>query len=177
MSIAIVHFDGGCRPTNPGHAAIGVVVYLNGEDGQGQKGHHLSRYIGWRTNNYAEYTACLVAIKFAHQLGATGIRLKSDSQLVVNQIKGKWKINEASLRPFVNDCQRELKKRFPDNWEIDWWRRANNDVADRLCTEAINAGRNRNPFTPDKIKATRPGYEIDPFVNQDDIPYNPWYSE
>ena len=65
---ALAYFDGGCRPRNPGHAGIAVVVKLGGRK------HILSRYIGIHTNNYAEYTGLIVAVKYAHSLGASGDR-------------------------------------------------------------------------------------------------------
>lgn len=166
---AIVHFDGGCRPTNPGHAGIGVVAYMNENDGRGAKGHEFSRYIGIKTNNQAEYMACVMAIKFAKHLGASEIKMFTDSQLVMNQILGVWKVRDTNLRPYRKLVLDSLSRTFPDAWEICWWERENNQVADALATEAINWGRNFNPFTPEKIKAKRPGRIVD-FLNEDDKP-------
>jgi ribonuclease HI len=154
---ALAYFDGGCRPTNPGHSACGIVVYLDGEE------HLFSRYLGWHTNNYAEYTGCILAIKHAHNLGATELVLMTDSQLVQKQVNGEWKIRGHDMRTLHAEATRLLRELFGEAWAIEWLRRAFNTAADELCTSAINAGRNINPFTPQKIKDKRPGIVHDPF--------------
>jgi ribonuclease HI len=155
---AIAHFDGGARPTNPGHAGIGIVLDLDGTE------HILSRYIGIHTNNYAEWTACVVAIKFAAEHQAEDLKLVTDSKLVRHQLDGSWKARQAELRPFLTEAQKLLDWFFRDAWRIEWVRRDLNAHADSLCTSAINAGRNRNPFTPQKIKDKRVGKITDPFA-------------
>jgi ribonuclease HI len=154
---AVAYFDGGCRPTNPGHSGCGVVVKLGGEE------HLFSRYLGWHTNNYAEYTGCILAIKFAHNLGATKLLLKTDSQLVEKQLMRAWKIRGDGMRSLHAEATRLLGELFPGAWAIEWLRRGLNEQADALCTAAINAGRNLNPWTPTAIKDKRPGLVHDPF--------------
>jgi len=158
--LAVAHFDGGCRPRNPGHAAFASVIELDGEQ------YVIARYIGWHTNNYAEYNGCVVAIKYAHSLGADSILLKTDSQLVERQLMGKYKIRQSELKPLYSEAIKLLGNLFPNAWAIEWAKRATNHVADGYCTSALNAGRNRNPFTPQKIKDKRPGTEIDPFKSK-----------
>jgi ribonuclease HI len=153
---AVAYFDGGCRPTNPGHSGCGIIVKLDGEE------HLFSRYLGWHTNNYAEYTGCILAIKHAHSLGATELLLKTDSQLVEKQLIRAWRVRD-SMRSLHAEAARLLGELFPGAWAIEWLRRAFNSEADALCTSAINAGRNLNPYTPQKIKDKRPGIVHDPF--------------
>lgn len=159
---AVMHFDGGCRPTNPGHAGFGVVVY-----GERHKAHTCSRYIGWKTNNEAEYAGLIVGIKLAHDIGASSIKICTDSQLVMNQVNGEYKTRSAEMKLLCLEARSLLERFFHDDWEITWWKRDNNSVADQLSTQAINYGRNTNPLTPAKLKAKRPGQIVDPF-NQDE---------
>jgi ribonuclease H / adenosylcobalamin/alpha-ribazole phosphatase len=150
---AIVFFDGGCAPKNPGHAAFAVVVKL------GKKRHVLSRYIGIHTNNYAEYSGLIVAVKYAKELGAQSIEIYSDSQLVVNQVNGKWKIKNSDIRTLAVQAQDLLKRHYPMAWELKWIPREKNALADYYCTLAINHGRNRNPW----LKKKRPEKIVDEF--------------
>lgn len=153
---AHVSFDGGARPTNPGHAGFACIVNVAGKD------HVISRYIGWKTNNQAEYYGCIVGIKYAFELGADEIEIYTDSKLVKNQIEGKWRCKSDDLKLLVRDAQEALTQ-FID-WEIHWHKRDNNGNADAFCTAAINWGRNQNPFTPQPIKEKRsPAAQVDPF--------------
>jgi ribonuclease HI len=154
----LVHIDGGSRPKNPGHAAFAFVMEAGGEK------YILSRYLGIRTNNYAEHHGCLVAIKHAHEIGGTSLTIVTDSQLVKNHIYGIYRINSDSLRPIVYESRQKLKKYFPDAWTIEWVRRSKNLVADDYCTKAIWFGMNQNPFVPQEIKDLRPGEVHEPFA-------------
>ena len=92
-----IYTDGGARG-NPGPAAIGVVV----KDGEGKIIHQFGRTIGKTTNNVAEYQAVVSALEWlATQFRPGKINFFSDSTLIVNQIKGDWKIKEAHLKPLV----------------------------------------------------------------------------
>jgi probable phosphoglycerate mutase len=153
----VAHIDGGCRPTNPGHAGFAVVIDLDGEE------FILSRYIGIASNNVAEFTALIVAIKYARHLGAEALEVVSDSKLVVEQVHGRWRQRSESLRPLVMEARALLDKHYPSRWELNWSARESNTQADHYCGLAINAGRNRNPFIPQHIKDKRPGKIIDPF--------------
>jgi ribonuclease HI len=152
---ARVYFDGGCAPKNPGHAGFAVVVKMHGE-----KTKILSRYIGWRTNNYAEYTGLIVGVKYAKELGAGSIEIFSDSQLVVNQVNGKWKVKSGEIRPLVTEARKLLTRYYPMAWELSWIPREKNALADHYCTLALNTGRNKNPWRRKKL----PVKILDPFV-------------
>jgi len=89
--------------------------------------------------------------------------LKTDSQLVEKQLMRAWKIRGDAMRSLHAEATRLLGELFPGAWAIEWLRRGLNTEADALCTSAINAGRNLNPFTPQKIKDKRPGIVHDPF--------------
>lgn len=90
-AIYTLHTDGGARG-NPGPAAIGVTVEKDGQSVQ-----QISRYIGVATNNQAEYQAVHVALQCALELGATSVDLYADSELVVKQLRGEYKVKNKEL--------------------------------------------------------------------------------
>ena len=155
---ALAHIDGGCRPTNPGHAGFAVVIELGGRE------HILSRYLGWRTNNVAEYFALIVAIKYARDLGAKSLEVISDSKLVVEQVHGRWRMKSDDLRPLNRDARDLLFRLFPNAWTLTWAARDENVKADYYCGLAIQAGRYRNPYSRRHLKDQSPGQIIDPFA-------------
>lgn len=91
-----IYFDGGARP-NPGQMEAAVVV---------EGGQKLRRALGHGTNNVAEWTACLWALEVAHELGFTEVEIAGDSQLVVHQAAGEWKVRHEDLRPFKVEFDR-----------------------------------------------------------------------
>jgi len=128
----IVNVDGGARG-NPGPAAIGVVVRdgsgtVLAEDGEG---------IGIATNNVAEYRALLLGIERARQLGATELELVGDSELIVRQVKGEYKVKDATLRQLHGEVRRALRP-FAGRWSISHVRRAQNADADRLVNRVLD---------------------------------------
>src|SRR5947209_6692343 len=88
----VAHIDGGARG-NPGPAGYGVVI----EDESGGKIKELSQYLGRQTNNYAEYSGLLAALKFALQRGERALKVLSDSELLVKQMNGQYKVRSAPL--------------------------------------------------------------------------------
>ena len=88
------HCDGGSRG-NPGPAGYGAVV----TDGSGSKLAELSQFLGTRTNNYAEYSGLLAVLEWALANGRTPVKVVSDSELMVKQIQGKYKVNSPDLKP------------------------------------------------------------------------------
>ena len=93
---------------NPGLAAVGAVV----EDEQGRLVARISQRIGQATNNQAEYTAVIAALEEAIRLGAEEVDVRSDSQLVVRQIKGEYRVKNVSLKPLhkrIKRLQESLK--------------------------------------------------------------------
>src|SRR5689334_18273411 len=83
----VAHIDGGARG-NPGPAGYGVVL----EDQGGRRVAGLSHYLGHRTNNYAEYSGLIAALEYALSHGPKALKVISDSELMVRQIKGVYKV-------------------------------------------------------------------------------------
>jgi ribonuclease HI len=131
MSRAIVNVDGGARG-NPGLAAIGVIV----RDGDGAVLAEVGEKIGEATNNVAEYRALLRGIELAAAHGAGDLELVGDSELVVRQVEGRYKVKNAGMK----ELHAEVKKALAnfDSWSIRHVRRAENADADRLVNEALD---------------------------------------
>jgi len=91
----LIIYTDGASLGNPGLAAIGAIV----KDEQGRMLTSISRRIGQATNNQAEYRAIIAALEEATQLGAEEVDIKSDSELVVKQISGRYRVKKATLRP------------------------------------------------------------------------------
>ena len=90
----IIYVDGAAEP-NPGPGAIGVVVV----DEVGRVVAEISRGIGWATNNQAEYKAVIRGLEAAAKMGAEHIEVRSDSELVVKQIRGEYRVKNPGLKP------------------------------------------------------------------------------
>lgn len=129
----IVNVDGGARG-NPGPAAIGAVV----QDAGGAVLEERGERIGKATNNVAEYRALLLGIERGAELGASELELVGDSELVVRQVKGEYKVKDATLRGLHAEVQRALQP-F-ERWSIRHVRREHNAAADRLVNEALDGG-------------------------------------
>ncbi len=99
------HCDGGSRG-NPGPSGYGAVI----EDPQGQTVARLSSFLGVQTNNYAEYSGLLAVLEWALQNGARQVRVVSDSELMVNQMKGRYKVGSPGLRPLWEEAKRRAAK-------------------------------------------------------------------
>ena len=130
--------DGGARG-NPGPAGYGVVVV----DEAGQRLAELSEYIGIRSNNVAEYSALLGALAWAEANGQRKLRVISDSELMVKQIQGKYKVASPDLRPLFEEARRRIARL--DRFEIQHALRAKNKVADELANRAMDRGMGRSP--------------------------------
>jgi len=128
----IVNVDGGARG-NPGPAAIGAVV----RDADGELLEERGERIGVATNNVAEYRALLLGIERAAELGAGEVELIGDSELVVRQVKGEYKVKDATLRDLHSQVKRALRPL--ESWSIRHVRRAENADADRLVNAALDA--------------------------------------
>ena len=128
----IVNVDGGARG-NPGPAAIAAVA----ADPDGNVLAERNEVIGETTNNVAEYRAMLLGIELAKELGADEVELLGDSTLIVNQVKGEWKVKQDHLRPLHTKVLDEL--RGLPKWSIAAVRRERNVRADELVNEALDA--------------------------------------
>jgi ribonuclease HI len=126
-----VNVDGGARG-NPGPAAIAAVV----QDGGGEVLEERSEAIGTATNNVAEYRALLLGIERAAALGAKSLELIGDSELIVRQVKGEYKVKDDNLRELHLQV-REALDGF-EEWSIRHVRRDDNAEADRLVNEELD---------------------------------------
>jgi ribonuclease HI len=123
--------DGGSRG-NPGPSAVGVLV----EDQQGNTLATVSRGIGVTTNNVAEYQALLAALEKAQELGATEVEVISDSELLVRQMLGQYRVKNAGLQPLFSEAKRKAGgfARF----SIKHTGREHNAKADGLVNHALD---------------------------------------
>jgi len=101
---AVVIFTDGTAEPNPGPAAIGAAI----KDEQGKLITSISQPIGWATNNQAEYRAIIVALKKAIELGADQVDVRSDSELVVKQINGSYRVKNAALKSLYQQVKQRL---------------------------------------------------------------------
>ena len=131
MAKVTVNVDGGARG-NPGPAAIGVVV----RDADGAVLEALGETIGRATNNVAEYKALLRGIELAAEHGANEVHLIGDSQLIVRQVEGRYKVKDAKMKPLHAAATKALAD-F-DKWSIEDVRRGQNADADALVNEALD---------------------------------------
>jgi probable phosphoglycerate mutase len=127
------HCDGGSRG-NPGPSGYGAVI----EDAQGRVVARLSQFLGHQTNNYAEYSGLLAVLKWANENGVKRLRVVSDSELMVKQMKGLYKVKNPGLLPLWEEAKR-LAARL-DRFEMRHTLRGGNQEADRLANEAMDKG-------------------------------------
>ena len=126
----IIYFDGTSRG-NPGRAGAGIWM----TDGEGRKVSEVSRYLGHKTNNQAEYWALLLGLREAKRRGGKTLHIFTDSELVERQIKGVYRVRDSNLKALHRTVQENLKA-F-SSVEIESIPREENKEADRLANEAI----------------------------------------
>ena len=130
------HVDGGARG-NPGPAGYGVVI----TDDKGSTVAELSQYLGHQTNNYAEYSGLLAALRYAIEHGQKSLEVIADSELMVKQMNGEYKVRAPQLLPLYEEAKR-LSRRL-DWFRIRHVRRAHNSAADQLANDAMDEGTRR----------------------------------
>ena len=128
----IVACDGAARG-NPGPAGIGVQI----TDGDGVVLAEIAEGLGRTTNNVAEYTAAIEGLKKAAELGATQVLLRSDSQLLIHQLTGVYRVKTPHLVPLHSEVVR-LARGFA-SIRFEHVRRERNTEADRLANEGVDA--------------------------------------
>jgi len=128
------HVDGGARG-NPGPAGYGVAI----SDASGKPVAELSEYLGHRTNNYAEYQGLLAALHYAAENQIKALKVVSDSELMVRQMKGIYKVKHPELRKLYDEAQQLVRKL--EHFEIRHAMREHNQIADRLANEAMDRGK------------------------------------
>ena len=126
-----MNVDGGSRG-NPGPAAIAAVA----TDASGKVLAERSERIGEATNNVAEYRAVLLGIELARELGAGEVELVGDSQLIVRQVQGSYKVKQEHLRPLREEVMDALEG-F-GSWSIRHVKRGENERADELLNETLD---------------------------------------
>jgi probable phosphoglycerate mutase len=115
-------------------------------DAEGHKLAELSEFLGNRTNNFAEYSGLLGVLAWALEHGHKRLKVVSDSELMVKQIQGKYKVNSPDLRPLWEEARRRIAQL--DGFEISHALRHKNKDADRLANEAMDRGTGRGPAGP-----------------------------
>jgi ribonuclease HI len=125
------NIDGGSRG-NPGPASYGVVI----RDGRGEIVAKLKKYIGRMTNNVAEYYGLIAAMDYAQAHGIRALRVESDSELLVKQMRGLYKVKSEDLRPLFERAVK-MSKGF-DSFRIEHVYREQNREADALANEALD---------------------------------------
>ncbi len=130
------HCDGGARG-NPGPAGYGAEI----TDADGNVIAELSEFLGIRTNNYAEYSGLLASLAWALEHGHQRLRVISDSELMVKQIQGKYKVNSPDLKPLWQEARSRIARL--EAFEITHALRHKNKAADALANQAMDRGMNR----------------------------------
>ncbi len=130
---ASLWFDGAAEP-NPGWAGAGFVVRIAGRPAEVH-----AVPLGRGTNNEAEWKALLLALRRARDLGATHVRVFGDSQLVLRQVKGEYKVRKAELKPLADEAAALL--RAFQAYDVEWVPRAENAEADAASTEGVRRNR------------------------------------
>jgi ribonuclease HI len=125
------NIDGGSRG-NPGPAAYGVVM----RDARGEPVAKLKKYIGRSTNNVAEYYGLIAAMDYAQSHGVRAIRVESDSELLVKQMRGLYKVKSADLQPLFERAKK-MSQAF-ESFRIEHVYREQNREADTLVNEALD---------------------------------------
>lgn len=127
----IINVDGASRG-NPGESGAGVVI----RDEKGNVIEKTCKYIGIATNNIAEYNALILALETAKQIGAKEVKIYSDSELMVKQIKGEYRVKNEGLKPLYQNVM-SLLKDFKA-YGIIHIEREKNTEADKLANQAID---------------------------------------
>jgi ribonuclease HI len=127
------HCDGGSRG-NPGPAGYGAVI----EDAGGRVAARLSQYLGRGTNNYAEYQGLLAVLDWALAHGVRRLRVVSDSELMVRQMQGRYRVKDRGLRPLWEEARRRTARL--EGFELLHTLRGGNREADQLANEAMDRG-------------------------------------
>ncbi len=149
------NIDGGSRG-NPGPASYGVII----RDGRGEIVARLKKYIGRMTNNVAEYYGLIAALDYAESHGVRTIRIESDSELLVKQMRGQYKVKSEDLRPLFERAQK-MSKAF-DSFRIEHVYREQNREADALANQALDETEGKLPAAAGAKKTVAPAAKSEP---------------
>ncbi len=140
------HCDGGSRG-NPGPSGYGAVL----TDAEDHTLAELAEYLGIRTNNYAEYSGLLAVLAWALEHGHTRLKVVSDSELMVKQIQGKYKVNSPDLKPLWQEARNRIARLHA--FEISHALRHKNKAADALANQAMDKGMRRGGMTAAPVES------------------------
>ena len=147
----LANIDGGARG-NPGPAGYGVVL----QDESGKKIDTLNEYLGAQTNNFAEYSGLIAALEYALGHGYRNLKVRSDSELLVKQIKGEYKVRSEALLDIFREAKDLIRKL--DSFHIQHVYREQNREADRLANLAMDQGTGKRsaaaPQSSEQIEVT-----------------------
>ncbi|HEU4400501.1 MAG TPA: ribonuclease HI family protein [Candidatus Polarisedimenticolia bacterium] len=136
--LLVAHIDGGARG-NPGPAGYGVHVEIGGGTTV-----EIYGYLGIATNNIAEYAALLALLEYARSVGAASLRALSDSELLVRQMSGRYKVKDAKLK-VLHAAARGLAASLP-GFALEHVRREENRAADALANRAMDLKESTGPL-------------------------------
>jgi ribonuclease HI len=171
------NIDGGSRG-NPGPASYGVVI----RDQRGEVVARLKKYIGRTTNNVAEYYALIAALDYAQSHNVRALRVASDSELLVKQMRGQYKVKSAELRP-LHERATKMAQAF-ESFGIEHVYREQNSEADAQANEAMDEAEGRPPreapsapkssssktLEPTRVNSQAPGPALTSKISAADIP-------
>jgi len=129
--VMTAHIDGGARG-NPGPSAYGVII----RNSKGKIVKELGQYLGLQTNNFAEYSGLLAALEYAQKEKIPSLKVFSDSELLVKQMKGQYKVKSPGLVPLYERA-RSLVRQL-QHFSIEHVRREQNRDADRMVNEVLD---------------------------------------
>lgn len=134
--VMVAHVDGGSRG-NPGPSGYGAYI----TDGEGKRVAELNDFLGVQTNNFAEYSGLIAALEYGVEHGYGTVKIVSDSELLVKQMKGQYKVRSEALLAIYGEAKTLIRKL--DRFEIRHVLRHLNKDADRLANEAMDRGMGR----------------------------------
>jgi ribonuclease HI len=126
----MIYTDGASR-NNPGEAGAGIFILRDGVPVD-----RIARYLGTTTNNIAEYQAAIIGLERALKLGASNVRLHADSELMVKQLNGQYKVKNEGLKPLYQKAKELIAK--IGRVEVQYIPREQNKEADALANKAID---------------------------------------
>jgi len=155
--VLTIQFDGGSRG-NPGPAGIGIVIRAADDTPILT----LGRFIGKATNNVAEYRALITGLEEALKLGAKKIYIRGDSELIIKQLKGVYRVKHPDMKTLYDEAMNLLSE-F-DEYKIDHNLRHKNELADKLANlamdrrqDVLDANANESPLDTPAPRETKQG--------------------
>ena len=130
-SVELTLYTDGASRNNPGEAGAGIFIMQDGKPVD-----KIARYLGTTTNNIAEYQAAIIGLEHCVKLGASSVRLHADSELLVKQLNGQYKVKNEGLKPLYAKAKELIAK--IGRVEVKYIPREQNKEADALANKAID---------------------------------------